>query len=238
MELTDQDIASIAMFLSSERLATFHAIAGSTKDAILLHQQMLCFGTTLMSVTAVIEIATRNAICERISGQLGGGGWLRTPPPSLVWKPSELEKIKQAERSARKAAYSKKSQKQIVVADGQIIAQLTMFFWKRLFSADYEAFFWNRSLKRIFPDKSLKRTDISIHFEEIYQARNRIAHHEPIYDARLDKVLCAIDFIVRHFGKADATGKTPLCKLLDAELGVLRMEAQALTAKLKSFRGI
>lgn len=265
MELLDHDIATISIFLSGDRLATFHAITGSTKEAILLHQQMLQLGITLMAVTAVIEIATRNAICERITSQFGGGGWLRTPPATFIWEKSEHDKICQAEASARKALYSKKNQadkkaldalaypsgvpahltheqiskarqKQIAVADGQVIAQLTMFFWKRLFSSDYEITFWNRSLKHIFPDKRLKRANIAVHFEEIYQARNRIAHHEPIYDKRLDKVLSAIDFIVKNFGTTDATGKTSLCKLLEAEIQVLSIEAQDLKEKLESFR--
>lgn len=265
MELLDHDIASISAFLSSERLATFQAITGSTKEAVLLHQQMLQFGTTLMSVTAVIEIAIRNAICERITALLGGGGWLRTPPTPFAWAPSEKSKIGLAEASARKAVYAKMShstkklldsvafpqgippgrthdeiskarQKAIVVADGQVIAQLTMAFWKRLFSAEYEHALWNRSLKHIFPDKQLKRAHVAVQFEEIYQARNRIAHHEPIYDKRLERVLNAVKFVVEKFGTANATGKTPLAKLLDDDLQTLAAEAKTLEEKIDTFR--
>ena len=218
-----------------------------------------------MSVTAVIEIAIRNAICERISALLGGGGWLRTPPTSFSWEPSEKSKIAQAEASARKAVYakmphatkksldplafpsdipagrthdeiSKARQKTIVIADGQIIAQLTMAFWKRLFSSEYEHALWNRSLKHIFPDKQLKRAHVAVQFEEIYQARNRIAHHEPIYDKRLERVMLAIEFVVTKFGIADATGKTPLAKLLADDLKLLAAEAMALEAKIDTFR--
>jgi len=266
MDLLAHDIAAVSVFLSSDRLATFHAITGSTKEAILLHQQMLQLGTTLMTVTAVIEIATRNSICEQLSTLFGGGtGWLRTPPAGFAWESSEHGKIVQAEASARKAQYTKKSkaekmalellaypggvpaaltsevvtkakQKKILVADGQVIAQLTMFFWKRLFSDEYEKTLWDRSLKRIFPDKRLRRPDVAVHFEEIYQARNRVAHHEPIYDKRLDKVLRAVDFVVKNLGKSDGTGLTPLAKLLDAEIQILTAEADALKAKLATFR--
>ena len=265
MDLLDHDIASISAFLSGERLATFQTITGSTREAILLHQQMLQFGTTLMSVTAIIEIAVRNAICERITSLLGGGGWLRTPPVPFVWDGAEKSKIGQAEASARKAAYakmthgmkksldpaafpngvppghtheeiSKARQKTITVADGQVIAQLTMAFWKRLFSTEYEYTLWDRSLKHIFPDKQLKRAHVAVQFEEIYQARNRIAHHEPIYDKRLERVLTAVNFVVEKFGTTDATGKTPLAKLLDDDLKILLDEATALEEKINTFR--
>jgi hypothetical protein len=264
MDLLDHDIASIAAFLSSERLSTFQSITGSMREAILLHQQMLQLGTTLMSVTAVIEVAIRNAICERISTQLGGG-WLRTPPASFVWDRAEKSKIGIAESSARKAVYakmphavkksldaqvfphgipsglthddiSKERLKQIVVADGQIIAQLTMAFWKRLFSSEYEYELWDRSLKYIFPDKKLKRSDIATQFEEIYQARNRIAHHEPIYDKRLERVMSATKFVLKNFGARDSTGKTPLAKLLNNEMNLLDAKAEALKQKINSFR--
>lgn len=196
---------------------------------------------------------------------LGGGGWLRTPLPPVDWEPSEKDKIRQAEASARKATYakmphpakkaldalahstgvpaglshdaiSKARQRTIVVADGQVIAQLTMAFWKRLFSSEYEHVLWNRSLKHIFPDKQLKRSHVAVQFEEIYQARNRIAHHEPIYDKRLERVMLAVDFVVEKFGTADSTGKTPLAKLLDDDLRALIAEAKALEQKIESFR--
>jgi hypothetical protein len=105
-----------------------------------------------------------------------------------------------------------------------------------LFSTDYEIALWSKSLKYIFPDKRLKRANIAVHFEEIYQARNRIAHHEPIYDKRLDKVLSAIEFVVQNFGTKDAAGKTPIEKLLDTEIQTLAAEAHALKEKLESFR--
>jgi hypothetical protein len=131
---------------------------------------------------------------------------------------------------------SKARQRAIVVADGQVIAQLTMAFWKRLFSTEYEHALWNRSLKHIFPDKQLKRSHVAVQFEEIYQARNRIAHHEPIYDKRLERVLMAVEFVVEKFGAMDATGKTPLAKLLDDDLQILVAEAKALEAKIDTFR--
>lgn len=111
-----------------------------------------------------------------------------------------------------------------------------MAFWKRIFSSEYEHTLWDRSLKHIFPDKQLKRAHVAVQFEEIYQARNRIAHHEPVYDKRLQRVMLAIEFVVDKFGIADHSGKTPLAKLLDDDLNNLAAEARALEAKIATFR--
>ena len=263
--LTEEEVAAVALFLSGERLATFQALAGTTRDAINLHQQMLHLASSLMGVTAVVEIALRNAICDRLSDHFQGVGWLLRPPAIFQWHASERDKIKQAVRSAQRAAYAKKNQddkraldaiaypnglppgishddrsnarqRAITVATGQVIAQLTMFFWKRLYSDDYEQALWRTALKRVFPDKSLKRATIAAQLERIYQTRNRIAHHEPVYGRRLADTLVAIDFVVKNFGKPDADGVTPIGKLLENDLLKVKQEAADLEAKLTEFR--
>ena len=263
--LTEEEVAAVALFLSGERLATFQALAGTTRDAINLHQQMLHLASSLMGVTAVVEIALRNAICDRLSEHFKVAGWLLHPPAPFQWHASEKDKIKQAVRSAQRAAYAKKNQddkraldtvafpngvpagishddrsnarqRAITVATGQVIAQLTMFFWKRLYSDDYEQALWRTALKRVFPNKSLKRATIAAQLERIYQTRNRIAHHEPVYGRRLADTLIAIDFVVTNFGVQDANGVTPIGKLLKKDLLAVKQEADALEAKLTEFR--
>jgi len=263
--LTEEEVAAVALFLSGERLATFQALAGSTRDAINLHQQMLQLASSLMGVTAVVEIALRNAICDRLSDHFKVAGWLLHPPAPFQWHASEKDKIKQAVRSAQRAAYAKKSQndkraldvlafpngapagishddrssarqRAISVSTGQVIAQLTMFFWKRLYSDDYEQALWRTALKRVFPDKTLKRATIAAQLERIYQTRNRIAHHEPVYGRRLADTLIAIDFVVKNFGTPDADGITPIGKLLENDLLAVKQEATDLESKLTEFR--
>jgi len=263
--LSEAEVASVALFLSSERLAKFQALAGTTRDAIALHQQMLQLATSLMSVTAIIEIALRNAICDRLSEHFAVPGWLLNPPAPFAWQDSEKDKIKQAVRSAQRAAYAKKNQadkhaldtlvfpvgappgishekrsvarqKEIVVSTGQVIAQLTLFFWKRLYSEDYQQLLWRTALKRVFPNKSLQRPHIAAQLERIYQSRNRIAHHEPVYGRRLSDTLAAIDFVLAEFGTRDPAGITPIGKLLEAERAVVGKQAADLEARLAELR--
>ncbi|MFM0223254.1 hypothetical protein [Paraburkholderia dipogonis] len=181
--LTDQEISAVATLLSGERLGTFHALAGTTRAAVALHQQMLQLAGALMSVTAVVEIALRNAVCDRLSDHFGVDGWLRRPPAPFAWKIEERGKIEAAVRGAQRAAYAKLKpadkraldqaafrrgvppaldheyrvdarQKAIAVRSGQVITQLTMYFWKRLFSRDYEQTLWKPALKPIFPEQA------------------------------------------------------------------------------------
>lgn len=262
----DADFADLVRFLSLERLATFQAITGSTGEAISLHQQTLRLGSQLMMVTAVIEVALRNAVYERLEGYYGQPDWLIAPPATLVWVPSESAKIKQAIKSARREKYAKMTlpqkrhldslipggapagpgkmayqrlvaarQAQIAVPVGQVMAQLTFFFWKRLYSKDYANVLWT-PLKNIFPDKRLTRADIATQLERLYQSRNRVAHHEPIFGRRLQETLEAIEFFLNHFDGKDANGIPHISKLLSDDLKRLKESAAELDGRIKSFK--
>lgn len=260
------DYADLVRLLSLERLATFTAITESTAEAITLHQQTLRVGSQLMVVTAVIEVALRNAIYEKLESYYGQSDWLVAPPPGLAWLPSESIKIKQAIKSARREVYAKMSQAQkrhldtlilgglpagagrmvyqrqvamrqaqIAVPVGQVMAQLTFFFWKRLYSRDYANVLW-RPLRTIFPDKRLTRADIATQLERIYQSRNRIAHHEPIFGRRLQHTLEAVEFFLNHFDGKDIDGVSHISKLLGEDLERLKEAGAKLESCIASFR--
>ncbi|WP_322057754.1 hypothetical protein [Paraburkholderia sp. J63] len=261
MELPEEDLAAITLLLSSERLGTFCSLAGSARSAVALHQQTLQVAGTLMSVTAVVEIALRNTICDRLASHFETDGWLRKPPRPFVWREQEKTRIGEAVASAQRATYAKMDaaqrraldermfrngvpphfsyeqhvkarQRAIAVPNGQVIAQLTLFFWKRLFSAEYEQSLWRPALKRVFPDKALRRADVAVQLERIYQTRNRIAHHEPVYGHRLRDAMAAIDFVISKLGSARPGEMTPLGQLLKGERRLLSEQATALQMRL------
>lgn len=244
MEFDEAELALIERFLSTERLAQYVVQAGSQQAAIALHQHVLMVGASLTPIVALIEIAVRNEISHHLSSQFGANDWLLNSPAGFRWKSEEADKIGLAISSAQRAAYSKmtnaqkasldvlaypnglpplishgtrtkKRQKQIQVTAGQVTAQLTLYFWKRLFSTDYDGILWNRSLKKVFPNKKLKRSDVAQHLENLYQSRNRLAHHEPIVGLRLKQTLEAIQFVAQNFQSVRPSPNTPLSKLLE-----------------------
>ena len=219
----------IVDFISSERLRTYENHTDIAKKAIALHNHTLQLGSSLMSMIALLELSLRNATSQRLAEDFNDDHWLEPGHTSLPLKQFEQTAISTAIQHAQKAAYSKLSYKEksyldafaypsgvpqgtshkkvvrerqalFVVTQGQIISQTTLSFWKRLYSSEYEDELWKPSLKRVFPNKSLKRSDISKSLEVIYAIRNRVAHHEPVYGKRLDEVVQAIDFIRNSLG--------------------------------------
>lgn len=254
--LSPDDVQAIKTLISEQRLSTFRALAANDADAIELHQATMGLGGALMAVMSTVEIALRNAVCDRLTTDLGTADWLHVPPAPFNWSQIERNNIDQAIKKAKRAEYAKLSNAQktaldgtafpngppagighstlarrrqdvLAVSDGQVVAQLTFFFWKRLFSEQYERTLWKRSLKRVFPNKTLSRPDVATQMEQLYQARNRLAHHEPIYGSRLSKIVGAIDFFKDNLGARRPDPESPVAKLilpqrdaLDAQLAI------------------
>lgn len=218
--------------------------SGSPEDAVELHQATMSLGVSIMAVTGLIEISLRNAVCHAMNNNFGGNHWLRTPPPNpFKWASLEVSLISTATKQAQRAAYSKmtgaqknaldakaypngvppdakhrtiakKRQSTITVPDSQVIAQLTIHFWKRMFSENYEQTLWKPALKTVFPNKTLSRSDVAEQLEVVYEMRNRLAHHEPVYGARLDRILQAIDFVTLNLCSRKPTLENPFAKLI------------------------
>jgi hypothetical protein len=80
MPIAPGDVAQIVKFLSEERLRNLKNLTQSDEDSIELHQETLRLGSTLMHVTATVEIAIRNAICENLSQYFASSQWITQTP--------------------------------------------------------------------------------------------------------------------------------------------------------------
>ena len=202
---------------------------------------------------------TINKRLSSLFGDSDDFNWLQNIPQPFQWKEKETQSIHRARQHAQRAIdekttshdkkelekkafpngvldnlkpyqRDKKRQEAIQINKGQYIAQLTLGFWKRLFSSDYEAALWNQSLKRIFPDKSLQRKEIAINLENIHKSRNRIAHHEPLYGDELKKTIESIAFIAKNFDKKASQSPTLVETLIKSHQDILNKEASELNA--------
>jgi hypothetical protein len=263
--LDDADIEAIKVLISTERLATLTKLTGEARIAVELHQETLNLGASLMCIIASIELALRNTVSENLTAYFNFAGWLTHPPSQFKWRAIENQNAQKAIDSARRSEYSKMNQaekaaldikafpngrpahtthmrramlrrKQIDVSDGKVIAETTMYFWKRLYSAEYEQTLWRTTLKKSFPNKKITRAIVAEKLEHIYQARNRLAHHEPVLYKRFDDTIEAISFLCKNLNHAVPTEYSPLAKLIDHDLDEVNKKAYQLHQRLQSFR--
>lgn len=243
-------------FISAERLGTFAPKTDRLDRAIALHNQTLQMGASLMSMIALLELALRNATNQRLTEDFGDPDWLLPGHSAVRLLPFEVSALRTAMTHARKAAYAKLSYKGksaldaqafpngipagtthlavakarqalFPVSHGQIIAQTTFSFWKRLYSQDYDATLWKTSLKRVFPNKSLRRSDLTRALEAIYATRNRVAHHEPVYGDRLDDVVAALDYVRTWMGAKTEADDTSFKRFSSIQFLRMQMDYQS-----------
>lgn len=265
MAIQDEDVPYVIELLSPERLGALTQLTGNNMAAIELHQETLRLGARLMNITASIEIALRNAVCENLGQHFGAPGWLLAPPPPFQWRDRERSKIEYALDNARRAEYSKLSQadkhaldalaypggrpaglshsrrakarrEQIPVSDGKVIAELTFYIWKRIYGPHYEHTLWRPTLKRTFPDRSVKRAEVAENLEVLYQARNRLAHHEPVLHNRFTDMMASTKFVAERLGMTTPNPNAPLARLIAEDIAEGEAMAQALHDKLDAYR--
>ena len=166
MSIDSNDAQELVSMLSQERLTAILAISTSSIEAIKLHQETLKLGASLMVVIATIEIVLRNSVCKQLDAHFGVPNWLQQPPVPFRWREPEHKNVAKANDAARRSEYSKLTQQQkhlldtiaypsgrpqnkshldrakdrrknIEVSNGKVIAELTFYFWKRLFGPEY-----------------------------------------------------------------------------------------------------
>lgn len=243
MKIRAKSVPDAVRMISTERFKEFRDFTGADLDGVTLHQHSTCVSGGFMPLVALTEITLRNCVNEVMAEFLGEDDWLLLNPLPAVLKPEETDRVRKGIRDAKRAMYAKLTnrekvaldalafpagvpadvthdqrvklrQRQIVVTQGKVIAQLTIYFWKRLFSSDYDSTLWRPALKKVFPEKRIKRADVAEKLERIYVLRNRIAHHEVVLTRHLAGVTEAFLFIGLHLRPMNAADDDTLADLL------------------------
>lgn len=160
-----------------------------------------------------LEVTLRNNIFRCSHGHVVTMGrslgtfrcWLTASPTFLFAK--EAEKVADAiKRIGPDRRYH---------TQGRLIAKLGFGFWTALMYSPYDHSrrdgpkLWPKLLGSVFPHQQTgwrTREAISARFDDIREFRNRIAHHEPIWDRdplmRYDEILGALSWMYPSMAKA------------------------------------
>lgn len=265
MTFDSRDAFYLTRAISEDRLRRLAEMTGDRFAAIQIHQDTLALNGQLMKLVATVEIGLRNIVYATVADYFGVQNWLQQPPIRLNLKEMERRKIAAAHDCARRSEYAKMSQaqkghlrdlafplgkplaikrprfnklkrEQIAVPDGKVVAELTLGFWKRLYSADYEQELWRTALKRTFPNKSLKRAQVASQLEIIVQMRNRLAHHEAVFAERFEKLGSAIEFVASELDSRGQNEPTALAKMLGPDLAVAKRMHVTLATEIATYK--
>jgi hypothetical protein len=133
--------------------------------------------TALYPVLHMNEVALRNAVDRALASQFGvqwpySSGFLRTLP-RFERQAFEGTRVR-LERSLKVAR----------VSTGDVVAAQTYGFWVLLLTSRYQGRIWQQEFTQSFPSAPprVDRSVVHDRADEIRRLRNRIAHHEPMFN--------------------------------------------------------
>ena len=120
----------------------------------------------------------RNQIHERLTEKYG-----------VQWYDHSSMKFDDKKLEQLKTAKSKLEEKSTPIRSPDMVAALLFGFWVNLFSKNYAENLWHPALCKAFPhhDGSIKRKEAMNRLTKLNRFRNRIAHHEPIFEMGVKK---------------------------------------------------
>lgn len=181
--LTAARIAAITSALSAPRMSRFVMACGNDRSrALELYRWNAQVSAAFMVPLHICEVVLRNAIVGPIEEVYGprwyapGGAFERSlPRPTLGYSPyRDLHISRQGQPTA-----------------GKVIPELKFMFWVSMLTARHDARLWTPFIAKYFPFLIVtaaprdRRRMLHHRLDEIRTLRNRIAHHEPIFDRSL-----------------------------------------------------
>ncbi|MFF3409068.1 hypothetical protein ACFYW8_23255 [Streptomyces sp. NPDC002742] len=177
----------IARF-SPSRMAPYLAAAGSPREAVKLYRWNVEASAALYEALHIFEVVLRNAIHEQMTqwhqAQGRPGTWLTHPPDELTSR--SKEDLAKARSRARDALAQKPRQPGAATSpsltDGDIVAQLTLGFWRFMLASRYTHDLWHDAIRYAFPELRQQRlSDVEGPVVRLHWLRNRVAHLEPVF---------------------------------------------------------
>lgn len=183
-------IKAVQRALSATRISKYykHDAGDGDVEAVARYLWNLALQAALVPALHATELTIRNAVFDasvKVANLRGRpfneiACWLDTRP-TLLYR-NEAEAVKEAKDQLRSNPKS--------MTPGHLVAKLSFGFWVNLLNASYEQgrsdgpALWPACLKEFhgIPAPERNRADMRLRFDTVRRFRNRVAHHEPIWD--------------------------------------------------------
>jgi hypothetical protein len=166
-----ENVEALTRSLSAARLGPYiDACDGDRARALRLYAWNIEASAAFLGCHAVIEVAVRNALHDRLVERFEREDWWEAAP----LHPSDLRIVADAVRHQERRRPG-------VWTTGHVVAELPASFWEGLLANRYHAALWMTALVRAVPGFRGRRSELKARMERLRMLRNRAAHHEPIH---------------------------------------------------------
>lgn len=157
----------LAPYLAAAQLDGTHAV-----DRYLWNLQV---SEAFYPALSCLEISLRNALDTQLRVRYGRPDW---------WEAAPLDKLD--EDMLRRVEDSARKRKGASLCADDVVAGLSFGFWVALLSRSYDRRLWVPALHKAFPHYHGDRRTLHDNLDAMRRLRNRIVHHEPIYQRHLE----------------------------------------------------
>lgn len=170
---------------SKARISPYLKKGDSAEQVLAKYHANIVLSEAMIPTLHYFEICLRNHI-DQVIKKYYGQNWLINIPHQLIISDQDIKKIESITSKVRR-----ESKREPLHDD--IVAQMTFGFWCSFFHRKYDPSIWHRkdALKIIFPNlprANRKRPYIETRILTIKEIRNRIAHHEPVWNRKVSIV--------------------------------------------------
>lgn len=173
-DYTDERVAGLIAAMSATRFATYLDAANSEGAALQLYTWNTAAASAFHGPLQTLEVTLRNAVHDSLTAAYG----TRWFDDGNVLRPSELRMVGDATQHLHDLGKQPTA--------GRVVAELSFGFWVALFANAYDATLWRTDLHKLFSPKIKDRRGLHDALDRLRTLRNRIAHHEPIFQRKLD----------------------------------------------------
>lgn len=201
--IAGMDSGGVVDSLSPARLARYIERTSNVTDAIALYEWNTQVSGALFELLQHAEVVLRNAMSRelvalRCAHGDPAGQWFWHDTDEWFhpwWQPTMVRNLRNAQSSLAR------SRRPVTV--GRVVAEMSFGFWRYLLTSHYESSLWTPALRRAFPRK-LARETVHELVEHLNLLRNRVAHHEPIYDRNLQTDVLRIEQLLDWLSPSSA----------------------------------
>lgn len=217
-------------WLTASRYGKYlRAAGGDHTRALALYEWNAELASAMLHDLSHLEVGIRNAYDRALLQHpvTNGGDWLEPPtytallPPhwdtDRAGNPQDKNSTPRGQiKNARKAAgYAAGG----LVPRGKVVAELMFGFWSYLTDSLHEKTLWVPALHKAFVPGADRKT-LHAAMAELRDVRNRVAHHESVFDQRPENVRRSIIYVARNLSpdlQSHLTATSRLPALLKAK---------------------
>jgi hypothetical protein len=188
--------------LSSARLGSYLASAGGDRNrAIDLYEWNVEASGALYEAMTFLEVVLRNSIHDQLTA------WHASQGLPGTWLDDSNKLLEEKARGDIGTAFRRAQQwrrvRGVQVANrpappiGAVVAELNFGFWRFLLASRYEHTLWLGAMRHGFPGAQGDRVRVEKPVRRLHEARNRIAHLEPILKRDLARDERDINYVIQ-----------------------------------------